>query len=163
MSVLVGFSATPEGRAAVERAVAECRLRGGRLTVLVSQPRQTIVLGPDGDTSPLEVLTDGPDLAGVLADLGAGDLTGRVLDADPQLELADQMLELAEVAGVELIVIGLRRRSPAGKLILGSSAQRIMLEAACPVLAVKVDHRSLLRPSTIGVDEAEPVQAVGTA
>ena len=157
MSVLVGFAPTPEGRAAVERAVGECRLRGSVLTIMVSQPRQlrpadtthlvdTTQLTAVGTTATREPATGprvtGADLDALLAEFGAADLERRLHDADPLLDLADQMLDLAEDAGVELIVIGLRRRSPAGKLILGSAAQRIMLEASCPVLAVKVDHRS---------------------
>ncbi|MER6941895.1 universal stress protein [Nocardioides sp. NPDC000441] len=39
--------------------------------------------------------------------------------------------------GARLIVIGLRRRSPVGKALLGSDAQRILLDAGVPVLAVK--------------------------
>jgi nucleotide-binding universal stress UspA family protein len=48
-----------------------------------------------------------------------------------------EVLDAAEEHQAELIVIGLRRRSPVGKLFLGSTAQRILLEADCPVLAVK--------------------------
>ena len=54
-------------------------------------------------------------------------------------EPAEDLIGIAESAGAELIVIGLRRRTPVGKLILGSNAQRILLDAHCPVLAVKSD------------------------
>jgi nucleotide-binding universal stress UspA family protein len=52
-------------------------------------------------------------------------------------DVADQVLAVAEETGAELIVIGLRRRSPVGKLIMGSTSQRVLLGAHCPVLAVK--------------------------
>ena len=54
-------------------------------------------------------------------------------------EPAEDLISIAEDSHAELIVIGLRRRSPVGKLILGSNAQRILLDAHCPVLAVKAD------------------------
>jgi nucleotide-binding universal stress UspA family protein len=54
-------------------------------------------------------------------------------------EPAEDLISIAESVDAELSVIGLRRRSPVGKLILGSNAQRILLDAKCPVLAVKAD------------------------
>jgi nucleotide-binding universal stress UspA family protein len=63
-------------------------------------------------------------------------------------EPADDVLDVAEEVQAELIVIGLRRRTAVGKLILGGSAQRILLDATCPVLAVKADQRGL-RPGTL--------------
>jgi nucleotide-binding universal stress UspA family protein len=53
---------------------------------------------------------------------------------------AEDMIKVAEEVSAELIIIGLRRRSPVGKLILGSNAQRILLDAPCPVLAVKASE-----------------------
>ena len=52
-------------------------------------------------------------------------------------EAAEDLVSVAEAHDAELIVIGLRRRTPVGKLILGSNAQRVLLDAHCPVLAVK--------------------------
>ena len=50
---------------------------------------------------------------------------------------ADDLDAIADEVGADLIVIGLRRRSPVGKLILGSAASRILLTAHHAVLAVK--------------------------
>ncbi|WP_369135946.1 universal stress protein, partial [Modestobacter sp. I12A-02662] len=37
----------------------------------------------------------------------------------------------------EVLVIGVRRRTAVGKLLMGSAAQRILMDVDCPVLAVK--------------------------
>jgi nucleotide-binding universal stress UspA family protein len=52
-------------------------------------------------------------------------------------EASDEVVDAAKDVDASLIVIGMRRRTPVGKLILGSDAQRILLDAECPVLAVK--------------------------
>jgi len=49
-------------------------------------------------------------------------------------EPSQDLIEVANEVNADFIVIGLRRRTPVGKLILGSNAQRILLDASCPVL-----------------------------
>ena len=55
-------------------------------------------------------------------------------------DAAEEILAVADERRADLVVIGLRRRSAVGKLLLGSTAQRVLLEAQCPVLSVK-GHR----------------------
>jgi nucleotide-binding universal stress UspA family protein len=57
-------------------------------------------------------------------------------------EVSEDLIAVAGEYSADMIVIGLRRRSPVGKLILGSNAQSILLDAPCPVLAVKADEPS---------------------
>ena len=52
-------------------------------------------------------------------------------------DAAEVLLKVAEEEKASVVVIGLRHRSPVGKLLLGSVAQRVLLDATCPVLAVK--------------------------
>ena len=47
------------------------------------------------------------------------------------------LVDATNRAEVDAVVVGVRRRSPAGKIFLGSSAQQIILESAVPVIAVK--------------------------
>jgi len=49
----------------------------------------------------------------------------------------EDIVEFAEENAVDLIVIGIRRRSRVGKILMGSSAQYVILKAGCPVLTVK--------------------------
>lgn len=49
----------------------------------------------------------------------------------------DDLLAYAEEQGIDELVIGIRKRSKMGKLLFGSTAQYLILNAPCPVLTVK--------------------------
>jgi nucleotide-binding universal stress UspA family protein len=53
------------------------------------------------------------------------------------LQAGEDLVELANEHQVGEIIIGVRRRSKVGKLLFGSTAQYVILNASCPVVAVK--------------------------
>ena len=53
------------------------------------------------------------------------------------LEAGEDLVLLAEENKVDEIIIGVRRRSKVGKLLFGSTAQYVILNAPCPVVSVK--------------------------
>ena len=131
-TVVVGFVPKPEGEAALKSAIAEAKLRSAKVVVVNSHRG-----GSEFDQE-----------ASAKADAEMEQIRERLTEAGVEHEVrqlvrgfepAEDLISIAEAADAELIVIGLRRRSPVGKLILGSNAQRILLDAKCPVLAVKAD------------------------
>lgn len=133
MSVVVGYVSTPEGEAALTVAVAEARSRAVPLVVILSER------GHRFGTEPTELQSQADEVRRRLDEVGLPydvRLTSRGRD------VAEDIIAAAADEGGDLIVIGLRRRSPVGKLLLGSNAQRILLDAPCPVLAVKPEPAS---------------------
>ncbi|MGY5883586.1 universal stress protein [Modestobacter lacusdianchii] len=128
MTVLVGFLPTPEGEAAFAAGLTEARRRGEDLLVLNSPRGGAPVSADVAPPELVDALTARAQADGVALELRQTPHTG---------DLADAVLRVAEEADASVIVIGLRRRSPVGKLLMGSSAQRILLDADRPVLAVK--------------------------
>jgi nucleotide-binding universal stress UspA family protein len=135
MAVVVGYVPTAEGRAALRQAAQECRLRNTRLVVINSSRGGRSLDAEDAARWEKE-------LAEVRARLDEEGLEHEVRQLVLGLEPAEDLIAVAEEVSADMIVIGLRRRSPVGKLILGSNAQRVLLDAPCPVLAVKAQDES---------------------
>ena len=129
MSVVVGYVPTREGETALHHAVGEARSRGARL-VVVNTSR--------GDALVDERYVDEDQLASLRAKLADSGVDHEVVHTMRGRDASEEILAVAEDRRAQLVVIGLRRRSPVGKLLLGSTAQRVLLDAPCPVLAVKV-------------------------
>ena len=128
-TVVLGYVPKPEGEAALAASIAEARLRGADLVVVSShRPHRDDAEAHDRLEAELEEVRARVEEAGTAVD---------VRHPDTGLDASEDLLNVAEEVAAELVVIGLRRRTPVGKLILGTNAQRILLDAPCPVLAVK--------------------------
>jgi len=129
-TIVVGYVPKPEGEAALARAIEEAKLRGDTLVVVNSHRG-------GGDYDGEDARRDDEQMASVRAKLEASGVEFDLRQLVRGFEPAEDLIGIAEANAADLIVIGLRRRSPVGKLILGSNAQRILLDAHCAVLAVK--------------------------
>jgi nucleotide-binding universal stress UspA family protein len=132
VTIIVGIVDSPEGRAALDRAVDEARLRGGTLVVVHS------ARGGHEDVD--DIVAWREQMEATDRRLTDDGIPHRVHDYVRGNSPADDILQAATDEGAELIVIGLRQRSPVGKLLLGSTAQEVLLGAECAVLAVKASH-----------------------
>ena len=131
MTIVVGYVPTPEGDAALTAAVAEARLRDQPLHVVNSSRGDALADTRFASEEALAQVRARLDEAGVVYEI-AQEVRGH--------DASEEVVEAADRVQASLIVIGMRRRTPTGKLITGSQAQRILLDANCPVLAVKASY-----------------------
>ena len=125
--IVVGFVSTPEEHAALRQAGHEALLR--------KLPLVVVDLSREGhDVTPTSIE---PDLAELRAETESAGLAVDIAPPESFLEPSEHVVKVAQEVDATLIVVGLRHRSRVGKFLLGSSAQRILLEADCPVLTVK--------------------------
>lgn len=128
MTIVVGYTTRPEGRAALERALLEATTHGEDIVVLnVSEG--------DGRADPSLASED--DLNEVRGRLHQSGVEGVVRQLVRGKDPAEEIGAIVDETGASLVVIGLRKRTPVGKLVLGSNSQKILLNIDVPVLAVK--------------------------
>ncbi len=128
MTILIGYVPTPAGEAALDLGVAEALVRDTDV-IIVNSPRRGSTVDPH--------LVGEQDDDSLLMRARQRGVTAVVDHAEHGADLADTFEELVQRTGADLIVIGLRKRSPVGKLIMGSDAQRILLQSSVPVMAAK--------------------------
>ena len=128
--IVVGYTADRFGRAALEHGIAEAKLRGTTLLVINSSSGEAYV--DAAFAQPAEV----HDVERHLDECGVEFELTQPVGVDTAVEL----LKAMERDDAELLVIGIRHRSPVGKLLLGSVSQQLLLECPKPVLAVKPDE-----------------------
>ncbi|WP_435299527.1 universal stress protein [Timonella sp. A28] len=121
MTVLVAYNETAQGELALHAALDECRRREEPLTVLV--------LTPQPDTAPTP-----PQLTALSE---SSDVDIQIMFRSNAIDVADAILDHAEQVHASMIVLGSRKRTPVGKFLLGSTTQRVLLDASVPVLVVK--------------------------
>jgi nucleotide-binding universal stress UspA family protein len=128
VKIVVGYLPTREGSAALDHAISLARRDAGRLVVVNT--------GRNGDNSHPS-FASGQDVDAIEAELTEAGVDHEVRQPTTKVSAAEAIIVTALDVGADLIVIGMRRRSPVGKVITGSTAQAVLLDATCPVLSVK--------------------------
>ena len=128
MNIVVGYLPSREGSAAMDHAIAQAKKYDGRVVVVNT--------GKNGDNSGPAFAT-AQDLDAIDAELTEQGIEHEIRQLTSGDSAAEALIDTAADVSADLIVIGMRRRSPVGKIITGSTAQAVLMDAACPVLSVK--------------------------
>ena len=130
MTILVAYVPRPEGQAALDKGIEIAQRRKERL-VVVNASRG----GSKEDASKADA-QDGERVEQMLIDTGLDAEFKQFVRGNNAVEEIAAMVESLQPS---VLIIGLRKRSPVGKLIMGSVAQDILLSVSCPVLVVKAN------------------------
>jgi nucleotide-binding universal stress UspA family protein len=130
MNILVAYDGTKEAKEAARVGVQHAKAFNGRIILAYS-----MVGGPEIPRKEFEDAEKELQLEEInLKELG--------IDCESMLSVrgldtGEDIVRIAAEKKVDEIVIGIQRRSKVGKLLFGSTAQYIILNAPCPVVTVK--------------------------
>jgi nucleotide-binding universal stress UspA family protein len=128
MTILVAYVSRPEGRAALDKAIEMSKERKEPLLIVNASPggqHEDPSLVPAFEVEQLEELIAKQGIEGEFKQFVRGN------------NAVEEISDLVETRDISILVIGLRKRTAVGKLLLGSVAQEILMTVSCPVLCVK--------------------------
>jgi nucleotide-binding universal stress UspA family protein len=143
-TVLIGSSLEGESDQVVRSGLAVARAAGARVLLVHAMPSEPRLAGLEtglGDDFIRQLTADGWErLRRQIERLGirGPELAGaEVLAGEPHRVLGDA----ARTAGVDLIVVGATGSGPFAAKLLGSTADRVLRKATCPVLLIRGELR----------------------
>ena len=128
MTILVAYVARPEGRAALDKGIEIATRR--------NEPLVVVNAGPGGHQED-PALISGYEAERVEERLASLGIQAEFKQFVRGKSAIDEIDSLVNELNVSVLVIGLRKRTAVGKLLLGSMAPEILMNVDCPVLCVK--------------------------
>lgn len=128
MTILLAYVSRPEGRAALEKAIEISKER--------HEPMLIVNAGPGGQHEDA-ALVPAFEVEQIEAELAALGIQAEFKQFVRGNNAVDEINAIVEAENISLLVIGLRKRTAVGKLLLGSVAQDLLMTVPCPVLCVK--------------------------
>jgi nucleotide-binding universal stress UspA family protein len=124
---ILGYTPTPQGEAALQLAITEATTHNAALVVINVSRAESYVDPNLAEDEQLQALDNTLQASGLQHEII------QHIGRDP----ATDILDIAQTREASMVVLGLRHRSAVGKLLLGSTAQNILLNAECPVLTIR--------------------------
>ncbi len=129
MTILVAYVPRPEGRAALDKGIEIAKRRQEPMLIVNASPG-----GQQEDVS----LAPGFEVEQIEAQLAAQGIQGEFKQFVRGKNAVEEINDLVETRDISVLIIGLRKRTAVGKLLLGIVAQELLMTVPCPVLCVKV-------------------------
>ena len=130
MKILVGYDGTNSAKEALNLAKSHAKVFGASVEVVTSMQK-----GTESERKVIEQAERGLEYAKSLFEEDGIACNTHLLIRG--LSAGEDLVEFANENQIDQIVVGVKRRSKVGKLLMGSTAQYVILQAECPVITVK--------------------------
>ena len=130
MKILVGYDGTNSAKEALNLAKSHAKAFGASIEVVTSMQK-----GTESERKDIERAERGLEYAKSLFEEDGIDCNTHLLIRG--LSAGEDLVEFANENQIDQIIVGVKRRSKVGKLLMGSTAQYVILQSGCPVVTVK--------------------------
>ena len=130
MKILIGYDGTNSAKEALNLAKSHAKVFGASVEVVTSMQK-----GTESERKVIERAERGLEYAKSLFEKDGIACNTHLLIRG--LSAGEDLVEFANENQIDQIVVGVKRRSKVGKLLMGSTAQYVILQAECPVITVK--------------------------